>query len=233
MAAVRRADIIRESLENDILTGGVDFGSRLDEQALARRFEVSRTPVREALNRLASAGLVDLIPNRGAFVRRVSVADLVQMFELMAEIEAAAGRLAARRATGPALAAVAAALDRCDAAAQDGDPNRYYLENSRFHEAIYDASGNGHLAAEARRLHQRLTAYRRLQLRVPKRIGQSLAEHRAIHEAIAEGDESGAAERLRDHVTIQGERFADFVASISADLPAGETAPGIRLTSSR
>ena len=222
MAAVRRADIIRESLENDILMGRVAFGSRLDEQALARRFGVSRTPVREALNRLTSAGLVDMIPNRGAFVRRVSVADLVQMFEVMAEIEAAAGRLAARRANRPALDEIAAALDGCRAAAEGGDPNRYYLENSSFHDAIYAASGNDHLAAEARRLHQRLTAYRRLQLHVPKRIAQSLAEHREIFAAISDGDEIAAADRLRDHVTIQGERFADFVASISAQ---GDEAP--------
>ncbi len=221
MAANRRADRIREALETDILKGEAAPGGRLDEQAIARRFGVSRTPVREALHLLASAGLVDLIPNRGAFVRRISVGELVQMFELMAEIEAAAGRFAARRATAPALAAIERALEGCRRAAERGEPIAYYAENSRFHEAIHDAGGNAFLAHEARRLHQRLTAYRRLQLRVPRRLGQSLAEHRAIYQAIAEGDEAAAATALRTHVTIQGERFADFVAMMSGEETAG------------
>lgn len=215
MAANRRAERIREALETDILTGEAPTGGRLDEQAIARRFGVSRTPVREALHLLASAGLVDLIPNRGAFVRRISITELVQMFEVMAEIEAVAGRFAARRATPSGLAAIEQALEGCRIAAERGEPNAYYAQNSRFHEAIYDASGNAFLAKEARRLHQRLTAYRRLQLRVPRRLGQSLSEHRAIFAAISEGDEAAAATALRDHVTIQGERFADFVAMIS------------------
>ena len=217
MAAARAQDI-REALEQDILTGTVETGRRLDEQGLARRFGVSRTPVREALHQLASGGLVELIPNRGAFVRRVSFGELIQMFEVMAELEAMAGRLAARRAPTASLEALGAALAACERAAAAGDPNRYYVENSRFHEAIYEASGNAYLAAELRRLHQRLSAYRRLQLRVPKRIGQSLDEHRAVLAAIARGDGAQAADRLRDHVAIQGERFADFVAL----LPAGE-----------
>lgn len=215
--ANRRADRIRHALENEILTGEMPTDGRLDEQALARRFGVSRTPVREALHLLASGGLVDLVPNRGAFVRRVSVPELVQMFEVMAEIEAVAGRLAARRATKPALAAIATALEGCRQAAGRGEPNGYYTQNSLFHEAIYEAGGNAYLAGEARRLHQRLTAYRRLQLRVPRRIEQSLGEHRAIYAAIARGDEAAAADHLRDHVTIQGERFADFVATIAPD----------------
>ncbi|RFC64262.1 GntR family transcriptional regulator [Fulvimarina endophytica] len=205
---------IREALEQEILTGERQPGERLDEQALASRFGVSRTPVREALHQLVATSLVELRPNRGAFVRQVSLRELVEMFEVMAELEAMAGRLAARRAEPAPLARLEAALKACESAAQSGDADAYYAENSLFHEAIYDACGNAFLASEAKRLHQRLKAYRRLQLRVPKRIGQSLAEHRLIVSAIAAGEEKAAERELRKHITIQGERFADFVSSV-------------------
>lgn len=211
-ASRSRVQDIRDALEHEILTGAPAAGARLDEQELARRFGVSRTPVREAVRQLASTGLVDLIPNRGAFVRRVSTRDLIQMFEVMAGLEGMAGRLAARRAEREALERLTSCLAACEAAAAAGDPDAYYAENGQFHAIIYAASGNDYLAAEATRLHQRLMTYRRLQLRVPRRMGQSLAEHRTIVEAITSGNAEAAEIALRDHVTIQGERFADFVA---------------------
>ncbi|TFF27807.1 GntR family transcriptional regulator [Jiella endophytica] len=205
---------IRDILEQEIVTGERPAGERLDEQAVASRFGVSRTPVREAINQLASAGLVEQIPNRGAFVRETGLADLVEMFEVMAELEAMAGRLAARRIDAKGRARLQAALEACESAAERNAPDAYYYDNERFHEAIYDACGNGFLASEARRLHQRLKAFRRLQLRVPQRIRQSLAEHRRIVAAIAAGDGERAEAELKVHIMVQGERFADLVASL-------------------
>lgn len=205
---------IREALEQEIVTGVHGAGTRLDEQGLADRFGVSRTPVREAIGHLASSGLVEQIPNQGAFVRRVGLAELVEMFEVMAELEAMAGRLAARRRSPAGLAQLHAALDACDAAAQAGDTDGYYYENERFHHVIYELCGNGFLAGEASRLHRRLKTYRRLQLRVGRRLDQSLAEHRQIVAAIASGDGDGAAAALHAHIAVQGERFGDFVASL-------------------
>ncbi len=206
---------IREMLEQEIVTGDRRAGERLDEQAVALRFGVSRTPVREAINQLASAGLVELIPNRGAFVRETGLTELVEMFEVMAEMEGMAGRLAARRIAAPARARLQAALLACENAAAREAPDDYYYENERFHQAIYDACGNGFLAAEARRLHQRLKAFRRLQLRVPHRMHQSLVEHRRIVAAIEAGEGAAAEAELKSHIMVQGERFADLVASLT------------------
>lgn len=211
-----RTGQIRDAIEQDILTGSGAAGERLDEQALAKRFAVSRTPVREALQQLASVGLIELIPNRGAFVRRISIRELVQMFEVMAELEGMAGRLAARRISPGSLADLRLYLQGCEEAAHEGDTDAYYAENERFHATIYDACGNDFLAGEARRLQLRLKAYRRLQLRVPRRMESSLAEHRRIVEAIESGDAARAQAELQGHITIQGERFADFVASLEA-----------------
>ena len=93
----RRADSIRETLEQVIVTEAFADGDRLDETRLSERFSVSRTPLREALQMLAASGLVQLVPHRGAYVRHPGVVELVQMFEVMAELEGMCGRLAAKR----------------------------------------------------------------------------------------------------------------------------------------
>jgi DNA-binding GntR family transcriptional regulator len=209
----RRADAIRRELEQMIVSGQLVDGARLDEARLAERFGCSRTPLREALQGLAASGLVQLVARRGAFVRHPGFAEMVEMFEVMAELEALCGRLAARRIAPAVLAALRGTEAACAAAVAAGDSDRYYAENERFHQLLYSASGNAFLAAEAARLHRRLQPFRRLQLQVRDRMAQSLAEHRAIIAALEAGDGASAAGALRDHVAVQGAKFNDLVAS--------------------
>lgn len=208
------AQRLRDSLEDDIINGRRAPGERLDHEALAKQFNVSRTPIREAIQQLMASGLVTVSPKKGTFVAKVGIAQLIEMFEVMAELEGMCGRLAARRITAEELATLREALTRCEAAAEQGDPDDYYYENERFHHCIYQASHNGFLASEAIQLKQRLKPYRRLQLQVRHRIGSSLSEHGEIVEAIAAGDSPHAERVMRDHVLIQGERFSDLVASV-------------------
>ena len=210
----RVAPRLRDGIEEEIATGRFLPGERLDEQTLAERFGVSRTPVREALQQLAARGLVELRGRRGAIVSAPDAARLLEMFEVMAELEAMCGRLAARRLEAQTGAALSEALSACVAALDRGDPDAYYYENERFHRAIYAASGNRFLAEEAAALHRRLAPFRRLQLRVPNRMRVSLQEHAAIVAAIRAGDGAAAAEAMRAHVAIQGERFSDLLASL-------------------
>lgn len=141
---------------------------------------------------------------------------LVEMFETMAELEAACGTLAARRLTAEDEQAIEAAYLACVDAAASGDREIYYGVNLAFHEAIYRASSNTFLAEQALALHKRLSAYRRVQLRARNRLGQSLAEHTGIMEAIRQGNEELAARRLRDHVLVQGERFSYMMLNFAA-----------------
>lgn len=208
----RAADHIRQNLEQAILTGSYVDGLRLDELRLAEQFEVSRTPIREALQMLAATGLVDLIPRRGAFVRHPSFVELVEMFEVMAELECLCGRLAARRLTDTHLVDLKAAESGCVSALEVGDTDAYYRANERFHNLLYQASGNGFLTGEANRLHKRLQPFRRLQLRVRGRMVQSMDEHKAILLALEAGDAETTGRLLRDHVAIQGEKFHDLMA---------------------
>ncbi|TXM69703.1 GntR family transcriptional regulator [Methylobacterium sp. WL69] len=205
---------LRQTIETEIVDGRLAIGARLDETELAERFGVSRTPIREALLQLAMTGLVEIKPRRGALVSAPDPQLLIAMFETMAEIEAACGRLAARRLVPADEAALKAALAACGAAADAQDPERYYEENYVFHTVVYRACRNAFLAEQARLLHRRLAPFRRMQLRARHRLGQSLAEHEAIVAAIVAGDETGASELLRAHVIVQGDRFSDLVASL-------------------
>ena len=222
---LRRSEQLREQIEERIVTGAYPPGARLDEQELAASFGVSRTPVREALIQLAAGGLIEVRPRRGAIIPDMSAERLYEMFEVMAELEAMCGRLAARRIRPDELEHLQAAHRACAAAHDAGDPDRYYQMNEVFHRHIYAASHNGFLDEQAVALHQRLRPCRRLQLRVRNRMRASLAEHQQIVEAIAAGDGDQAAVALRAHVVVQGERFTDLVATRrqfnAQDRPAG------------
>jgi DNA-binding GntR family transcriptional regulator len=213
--ALRSADRIREELEQAILAAEFAEDERLDEVTLAARFSVSRTPVREALHALAASGLVETIPRRGVFVRYPSFIKLVEMFDVMAELEAMCGRLAARRITEEELERLEAAALACESAMERGDADEYYRENERFHHVLYHASGNSFLAEQASRLHKRLQPFRRLQLRVRGRLGQSMQEHREVQKAVTAGDAEGAADTLRRHISIQGENLKDLMANFA------------------
>jgi DNA-binding GntR family transcriptional regulator len=204
---VRRADTILDDLEQMIVTGVFADGDRLDESRLAERFGVSRTPIREALQKLAASGLVEQRPRRGVFVRQPGAIELVELFEAMAELEAACGHLAALRIDGSGMAALREANALCQEAVETGDADRYYRENERFHHLIYSASENPYLEAQAIRLHKRLKPFRRMQLHLRGRMSQSMAEHEAIVDALARGDGPAAADTLRVHVAVQGEKF--------------------------
>jgi DNA-binding GntR family transcriptional regulator len=213
---VRRADALRDQLEQDIVTGTLRPGERLDEQGLAVRFGVSRTPIREALMQLATAGLVTLQPRRGAFVAALGLKDIVERFEVMAALEAACGALAARRITDEERRELLAAHEACAREAAGGGSDAYYYANEHFHEVIYAACHNAFLAEQTRQLHDRLKPYRRLQLRARSRVAGSLAEHQGIVDAILAGEGDEAERLLREHILIQGERLGDFIASFDA-----------------
>lgn len=212
----KRSDIIAEELEGMILEGTFADGQRLDEVQLAEQFEVSRTPLREALQRLSLSGLVEQIPRRGVFVRQPGPVQLVEMFEVMAELEAVCARFAATRISDTALDDLRQANSNCLAALATQDADGYYRENERFHAILYHESGNSFLEKECKLLHRRLTPFRRLQLRVRGRLRQSMAEHEAIVTALEDGDPDAASEKVRAHVAVQGEKFYLLMSSLKS-----------------
>ena len=209
-----RSENLRETIEEMIAVGTLAPGQHLDETELATRFGVSRTPIRETLIQLASMGLVVIRPRRGAVVAELGPQQLVEMFEVMSELEAICARLGARRMTPAEQQALLAAHAACRDASAAKDPDDYYYKNEIFHYAIYAGSHNQFLIEQARSLSRRLRPYRRLQLRVRDRLPTSFAEHDGVVRAIIKGDGDLAAQLARDHVMIQGQRFADLMASL-------------------
>lgn len=218
MARVPNTLRIRRALEDAIVAGRLLPGTRLDPEALEREFACSRTPLREAFQHLEASGLVRVMPKRGTFVTQWSPAELAERFEVMAEIEASCGRLAARRIGEAELDAFRRVHDDCRRLAEAGDVEAYYARNSEFHHCIYRATHNAFLMQEAARLHAMLQPYRRMQLQVRNRMGRSFAEHDAIVAAIEAGDGEAAAQALHDHVVVQGDRFHDLVTALRRTL---------------
>lgn len=205
---------LKDALEEDIINGRLLPGERLDHDALAKQYGVSRTPIREAVQQLVVSGLVDVRPKKGTFVAKVSLDQLIEMFEVMAELEGMCGRLAARRIQTRELEDLRSALLHCENPEVMADPDDYYYENEDFHNCIYAASHNQFLATEARQLKQRLKPYRRMQLHARNRVSNSVKEHRKIFEAIEKGEEREAEQYLKEHILIQGTRFSDLVSQV-------------------
>lgn len=189
-------------------------GTRLDEKALAERFKVSRTPVREALRQLAASGLVEWRPHHGAIAATITIPKMVEMFEVMAELEGLCGRLAARRMTADERKDLMLRHKRCESPARANDMDGYHSLNRPFHIAIYEGAHNSYLRDQATALYDRLAPYRAYQLHRPGQVFRSFEEHDAIVKAIMAADDDAAYRLLREHVTLDGELFADLIASL-------------------
>lgn len=218
----RASERLREAIEEEIATGRLLPGAHLDELELAARFGVSRTPVREALSLLVGEGLVENRPRRGAVVAQLTPHRLIEMFEVMAELEAMCARLAARRMSDEDLATLESAHEACRGAATARDSDAYFYANERFHYALYRAGHNAFLFEQCASLQRKLRPYRRLQLRVRNRLQKSFDEHQGILDALKKGDAEAAVDSVRSHVIVQGERFADLVASLNELVKTGD-----------
>lgn len=225
-----RSEEVLRRLEQAIFQGRLAPGTHLDEQELAQRFAVSRTPVREALRHLASSGLVELRRHHGAVVKTLTIAELVEMFQVMAELEGLCARLAARRMTPDERAALRAGHERCLALVAGGDREGFFAANNALHEIIYAGSHNGFLATETRELRNRVNPYRYAITFQPRRMHNSNVEHEAVIRAIETHDAEEAHRLMREHVNLLGESAADVLAVLRLDAggPGGaqaETAP--------
>lgn len=212
-----RNDSLKIKLQKDIVAGTLKPGERLDEVSLAEQFNVSRTPVREALLQLSSMGLVEMRPRRGAVVAQIGLKDLLDMFEVMAQLEGICGRLAARRATKAEWERLAGVHDASKRAVNAGNYDAYYQCNVEFHEIIYQASRNPFLAEQTMNLRNRLAPYRRSQLHQNGRLQGSYDEHTTILTALKNQDANTTEDLMRGHLTAQGGSLHDFIATLPVD----------------
>ncbi len=206
------------AIEHDIASGTYKAGQRLDEREIASRLNISRTPVREALNRQASIGLVDARPNQGCFVASLTFQDFLQQYELMADLEALCAKLAARRMEEVARVKLRQlSLDGLRSAEQN-NIEAYVPINLEFHRIIYEATKNRFLEQSILDLRRRMAHYRGFSIRLPGRIMLSANEHIMITDAIVRSDSDEAYRLMRWHMEVLRPEASDFLIAISRTL---------------
>ena len=211
---ITRAEELRLQLADEIVRGSLRPGTALDETDIARRFSVSRTPVREALRQLVASGLVDARAHRGAVVAQPSIERLTAMFEAMAELEGLCAGLAAERMTPRERHRLELVHEELRVLSHAGNPDRFHEVNERFHNAIYAGSQNGYIAEITLATRVRVQPFRRAQFRNLGRLAKSQAEHDRVVVAILRGDRAGAAAAMRAHIELVRDEYELYAVSV-------------------
>lgn len=205
------AEGLRVQLADEIVSGALEPGAVLDEMNLARRFGVSRTPVREAIRQLSASGLVETRPHRAAVVAQPSAERLLGMFEAMAELEALCAGLSAERMTGAERRALEACHEDLRRLIHIGDPQRFFELNETFHNIIYAGAHNDYLAEQTIATRARVRPFRRAQFRNLGRLANSHAEHDRVVTAILRGERHTAATAMRAHIMRVREEYEIYL----------------------
>lgn len=201
--SISLSKLVRDDLLTRIVGGHLQPGERINEPDVARRLEVSRVPVREALRELESSGLVVSRKHAGVFVRALEAAEVRNLYEVRGALDGLAGQRAAglpidqRHALRDRLEH---AIDQMGAAAREGALQRYYRENLQFHWDIVLAAGNAELESSYRALIHKLHLSRLRNLAQADSMRHSIAEHQAIAHALGEGDPVVARQLIESHV---------------------------------
>ncbi len=205
------AERLRLQISDEILRGELAPGIALDETALAQRFEVSRTPVREAIRLLAASGLVEARPHRSAVVARPDRSQLVGMFEALCELEMICAGLAAERMTKAEQTHLKQLHIALRATVRRGEPLAYYELNIDFHSAIYAGSHNAYIAKITTETRARIAPFSRAQFTTLGRLEKSYTEHDAIVGAILSGDRAEATVAMRFHIETVHAAYLAFM----------------------
>lgn len=193
------ADQVFEHLETDILSGKYQKGETLTESKLSLELGVSRTPIREALRRLEQEHLIEEAP-KGVVVVGIGEKDLADIFEIRAALEGKAAALAAKNYTEEQINIVREALEFQEFYLGKQDPDRIKSMDSRFHETIYKMSGSTIFYDVLMPLHKKILKYRKASVSDSDRAAASVAEHRAIYEAILARDGELASRLISEHL---------------------------------
>ena len=204
---ITQADRLADAIADSVLSGEFEPGRRLDEGMLAERYGVSRTPVREALRQLASTGLIEVKPRRGATVAKATSAQLETLFGAMAEIEATCARLAAMSMTPIERRRLQSLQDGMAEIVERDDRDAYAAANVSFHTQIYVGAHNEVLADIASGLRRRVAPFRRAQFRTEGRLLRSHAEHAAVVKALLACDAAAAHAAMFHHMSLVEDSF--------------------------
>ncbi len=202
---------VERQLERLIVQGELAPGDRLNEIHLAAHFGTSRGPLREAMRSLQAKGFVDVIRNRGVFVRHLQLEEACEIYDLRGALFGLAGRLVAERMTDGLLARLRGLVEEMEAAASNADLDAYYPMNLEFHDLILQASNNKTLIDEYQRLVKKMHLFRVKGLVQGGGLAVSNGEHAAMLEALASGDPERAQATHWRHVQRAKDRMIKAV----------------------
>lgn len=194
-----------------LVEGHIAPGAKLNERELSERLGVSRTPLREAIKQLAHEGLVDLLPNRGAVAVQLTETDIIDAFELLGILEAAAGELAAQRISDEERVEIRAMHYEMLACHARGDLSGYYQLNARIHNAINAAAQNPLLTTTYRGINARVQALRFTTNQNPEKWAKAVAEHGQMLEALEARDAAGMRALMTTHLRRKRDAVLELI----------------------
>lgn len=220
---MKSSERIRCAIEEDIRSGNLLPGDSIDEQEIAARFQVSRTPVREALLQLKIQGLLLSQPRAGMVVAKMDLQELLAIWELLAEMEGVCTRLACQRMTEAERAELQQIHTDAAAIVQADDTDGWREANHAFHEVLYRGCRNPYLRQELLQLRARTGAYLRHAFSAVGRIKASYEQHEELLQAILENNPERAHKMMMQHISLaQGARgLADFLINIPKSMVKG------------
>lgn len=207
--ANRAAHLVYQELRDDIVSMRREPGQPISEKEIALARGISRTPVREALLRLADEQLVEIFPQSGTFVSRIPIKVLPEAILVRRALEELTARLAAERASPEHVALLHETVERQRAMSERGDRNGFHEADEAFHAVIAEAAGHPGIWQLIQQVKVQVDRYRRLTLPVPGRMSQVLDEHAAVVEAVESHHAERAAAAMAAHLEALSASIAD------------------------
>lgn len=215
-APLRRKSLheeLADGLREMIVRGDLTPGTKVPEKDLCSVFNVSRTPLREALKVLAAEGLVVLEPNRGAWVSKITVEDLEEVFPVMGALESLSGELACQNITDAEIAEIRSVHDVMRRAYDARDMEGYFAANRQIHELILNAAHNETLTSQYHSLATRVSRARYVAKMTEERWERAMAEHEDILQSLSSRDAVALSAVLKRHLKTKFETVRDWVSS--------------------
>lgn len=211
---VTNTERVQAELEQRIVAGVFAPGAALDEARLGQMFDVSRTPVREALLRLSAEGFVRIVPRAGIYVVQLTAGELADMFETLAYAEGLCAKLVCQRLTADSMRALRAIHLPGQEAVADNDLQAYREYVLAFHEHLYESCGNSYLAARMLHIRKRVNPYRQRFTELSADwVEQSWAFHQDLFSAIRQGKSDEASQCATNYILAQAKPFFDMAAT--------------------
>lgn len=219
-ANVKTSERIRAAIEDDIRAGTLLPGDVIDENGLARQFNVSRTPIREALLQLEAQNMLISQPRHGMVVAKMDIQQLLALWELLVEMEGVCARLACERMTDEERAELARVHERGQAIVDADDMDAWREVNHAFHDVLYRGCRNPYLRQELLRLRARTGGYLRHAFSAIGRLQSSHEQHGELLAAIQDRDPARSHEMMMKHISLeQGARgLTDFLINLPKSL---------------